>query len=164
MLKSDYWIDNLGLKQHPEGGYFAETYRSSELIPASALQSRYSGDRVISTAIYFMVTSESPSKFHRIKSDEFWLYHEGGKLSIFMLREDGTLEKKIFGLDVVMGETPQLFIPRDTWFAACVEEGDYVLLSCTVAPGFDFNDFELASRESLLGKYPQLEETIIKLT
>jgi uncharacterized protein len=164
MFKSDYWIKNLGLRKHPEGGFFAETFRSAETIPASALPPRYSGDRVISTAIYFMVTSESPSKFHRIKSDEFWLYHTGGKLSISMLLEDGTLEKKIFGLDVGSGETPQLLIPGDTWFAACIEDGDYVLLSCTVSPGFDFNDFELASRESLLEKFPQHEDTIIELT
>lgn len=164
MFNREYWIKNLELKRHPEGGFYAETYRSTEVIASTALPQRYQGDRAISTAIYFMVTDDSPSKFHRIKSDEFWLFHTGGKLTIYMLQDDGILQKKIFGLDVANGEAPQIYIPRDTWFAANIEEGEFVLLSCTVAPGFDFSDFELAKRVILLEKYPQHSETILKLT
>jgi uncharacterized protein len=160
----DYWIDNLGLQKHPEGGYFKETYRSDEIIEKSALPSRYSGNRAVSTAIYFMVTTDCPSKFHKVNSDEFWFFHDGGRLKIFILHPDGKHEICLFGRNLDNSEHPQIMIPKNTWFAACTHECDYVVLSCTVAPGFDFDDFQLAERKVLLDSYPQHSELILKLS
>lgn len=164
MYDKEYWIENLDLKKHPEGGYFKETYRSDELINHTALPSRYGGDRAISTAIYFMVSSDSPSKFHKVNSDELWFYHAGGSLIIYTIDDLGTLEKHFLGCDFENNERPQILITKNTWFAAHTCKNDYVLLSCTVSPGFDFLDFELGNRNSLIGKFPDHADIINKLT
>lgn len=164
MTNAEYLIKQLSLQKHPEGGFFAETYRSGEVIPNSALPERYSGDRTLSTAIYFMVTPDSPSKFHKVNSDEFWFYHSGGSLTIHMINEDGELKEVAFGNNFENGESPQVLIPQNSWFAASINSGEYVLLSCTVAPGFDFSDFTLADKSKLAEEYPDLEEIISKLT
>ncbi len=164
MYDKEYWIKNLELKKHPEGGYFKETYRSDEMINEAALPSRYRGDRAISTAIYFMVSSDSPSKFHKVNSDEMWFYHAGGSLIIYTIDDLGTLKEHLFGCDFGNNERPQILIPKNTWFAACTDKGDYVVLSCTVAPGFDFKDFELGNRQSLIGNFPDHTDIINRLT
>ena len=164
MKDSNYWIDKLNLQKHPEGGYFAETYRSQEILDAGSLPDRYSGGRTFSTAIYFMVTKDSPSKLHRIKSDEIWHYHVGGSLKLFMITPDGKSDIHLLGAEPDKGEQLQKVIPSGFWFSAKIEKGDYVLLSCTVAPGFDFADFELGKREDLIKQFPHLENEIIEHT
>lgn len=164
MQNADYWITQLGLLAHPEGGYYKETYRSSEIISATALPDRFGGDRYFSTAIYFLLRSEDRSVFHRIKSDELWHFHQGSTLLIYVLTDH---EMKIFklGSDPEKGESLQVVIPANCWFGAHVEQqNSFSLCGCTVAPGFDFRDFEMAERNELIKKYPGFEQEIIRLT
>lgn len=161
MNKPQDWIEKLGLEPHPEGGYFKETYRSEDLVNFDG----YISARNISTAIYFMITKGNFSAFHRIKSDELWHYYEGSPISIYCISPDGKLEVIELGLDLEKGEKPQAMVPGGTWFASCLaDDGDYALAGCTVAPGFDFVDFELADRVELVRTFPQHAEIIRKLT
>jgi uncharacterized protein len=161
---ADYWIKNLSLTQHPEGGYYRETYRSTEQLTAAALPNRFRGNRNHSTTIYFLLPSNSRSLFHRIKSDELWYYHSGSSLTIYVL-DGGGVKRHRLGPDVENGESLQAIIPANTWFGALVNEKDsYTLSSCSVSPGFDFHDFELANRASLLNEFPNEIEIIDRLT
>jgi uncharacterized protein len=164
MKKAEYWIDRLNLLAHPEGGFYKETYRAEESIAVEALPQRFNGKRNFATSIYFLLRSEDCSMFHRIKSDELWHYHAGSSLSIYALI-DGKLEVYKLGSNPEQGESLQVVIPANCWFGAKVHvENSYVLAGCTVSPGFDFNDFELAKRNELLLMYPEHAEIIIKLT
>jgi predicted cupin superfamily sugar epimerase len=159
-----FWIETLGLLAHPEGGFFKETYRSSALIPKDALSDKFTGDRHASTAIYFLLRSQDRSVFHRIQSDEMWHFYDGGPLTIYMLDEGGLTTFKL-GRNISAGELPQIVIPAGKWFGAKVEyEGGFTLAGCTVAPGFDFRDFEMAKRETLLKTFPAHRDIIEKLT
>jgi predicted cupin superfamily sugar epimerase len=158
------WIEVLQLQAHPEGGYFRENYRAAESVAKSNLPSRFSGERSFSTAIYFLLRSSDRSVFHRIKSDELWHFYDGGPLSIYLLR-DTKLEVRVLGKDVEQGELPQLIIPANCWFGARVNKSNsFCLCGCTVSPGFDFADFEMANRASLLKEYPQHQQIIEELT
>lgn len=164
MQTADYWIKHLQLTEHPEGGFYRETYRSGEVIPVAGLPCRFSGERNFSTAIYFLLRSNDRSMFHRIQSDELWHFHAGSSLSIFVLSREGITVHKL-GMDVVNGESLQVVIPAGCWFGAKVNKRDtYTLAGCTVAPGFDFKDFELASREELLKSFPAHRDIIELLT
>jgi len=164
MIHADYWIQNLKLQPHPEGGFYKETYRSPENIPGSGLPDRFKGDRSFSTAIYFLLRSEDRSLFHRIKSDELWHYHAGSALSISVLDDRG-LTVYTLGPDLEKGESLQIVIPAGCWFGAKVDrENSYTLSGCTVAPGFDFQDFELADRSTLFKTFPAHHSIIEKLT
>jgi uncharacterized protein len=157
-------IQQLELKKHPEGGYFRETYRSSLILPKSALPSYFSGDRNISTSILFLLPSEECSHFHRIKSDELWLYHSGSALSIYILKDDQLIIQKL-GPKIDAGEAFQVVVPANCWFGSkCHEPGSYTLSGCMVAPGFDFGDFEMAERSHLLETFPQFRSEINLLT
>jgi predicted cupin superfamily sugar epimerase len=162
MKTVDYWINHLNLQPHPEGGFFKETYRSSEKI--SSLPERFEGTRNFSTAIYFLLRSEDRSVFHRIKSDELWHFYQGSTLSIYVLTDEGMTIHKL-GSNPEQGESLQVVIPANCWFGAKVESlNEFALCGCTVAPGFDFQDFEMADRNELLKKYPGYEKEIIQLT
>jgi len=164
MHNVDYWINLLELQPHPEGGYFKENYRSSEIIPSAALPDRFDGYRGFSTAIFFLLRSEDRSVFHRIKSDEVWHFYQGSTLLIYVLQENELKIHKV-GSDLEKGESLQVVIPANCWFGAHLEkENSFALCGCTVAPGFDFRDFEMADREDLLKKYPGFEKGIIRLT
>ncbi len=164
MRSAEYWIEKLGLIAHPEGGFYRETYRSAENIPKEGLPPRFSGQRNFSTSIYFLLRSQDRSLFHRIKSDELWHFHAGSSLTIYILH-DGQLELKKLGPDPDKGEALQIVVPANCWFGGHINSQDgYVLAGCTVAPGFDFNDFELASRHELLEAFPKFEKEIIRLT
>jgi len=163
MRNASYYIDHLHLKPHPEGGYYAETYRSSGIIPASSL-SQFSGDRNYSTAIYYLLKQGDFSAFHRIKSDECWHYYAGDALLIHVLNNDATYACIKLGPEPDKGEVFQFVVPANTWFAAeCAEESSFVLTGCTVAPGFDFSDFEMADRKILLDEFPEHSSIILKL-
>lgn len=155
-----YWIKKLKLQEHPEGGYFCETYRSAERINESKLPDRYHSSRVFGTSIYFLLTTESVSNFHRLKSDEIWHFHFGGKAKIHFINKHGDHSAHVIGQASDNESHFQVTIPRNTWFAAEVIDGDYILVGCTVAPGFEFEDFELADREKLSTAYP-LHQTLI---
>jgi len=165
MKKAEYWIEKLGLHNHPEGGYFKETYRSHEKIPQHDLPELYQGDRNFSTAIYFLLKEYEFSAFHRLKGDELWHYHAGDPLEIFEIKPDGHLDKYYLGHDLEAGEQPQVTIFKNHWFAARVNNPKgYTLMSCTMTPGFEFADFELAERASLVAAYPQHKALIERLT
>jgi predicted cupin superfamily sugar epimerase len=165
MLTADELIGLHGLKRHPEGGYFAETYRASESIARGALPPRYDGDRSFCTAIYFLLPQGAKSQLHRVESDEIWHFYLGGALTLFELHEDGRVEKTRLGSDFAIGERAQHVVKRGVWFGALPDPGvPYSFVGCTVAPGFDFADFELARRSELLARHPAARETIELLT
>ncbi len=162
---AQYWVERYQMLPHLEGGYFAETYRSSEKIPATALPKRFSGDRSFSTGIYFLLENHHFSALHRIQSDEMWHFYAGGPLEVYVIHLDGCLEVIRVGANPDNGEVFQVVVPAGVWFGAKpAPTSTYSLVGCTVAPGFDFNDFELANRTDLLALYPQHQEVIEMLT
>ena len=164
MQAAQYWIDHLKLQLHPEGGYYRETYRAIENISKMALPERFTGTRSFSTAIYFLLRSQDRSLFHRIKSDELWHFHTGSTLSIYVFTQSSLVVHKL-GSDPKKGESLQVVIPANCWFGAKVDTPhSYTLSGCTVSPGFDFADFEMAERSVLVQEFPQYEETITMLT
>ena len=164
MKSAEYWINNLNLRAHPEGGFYKELYRSPEEISQLGLPDRFRGTRSLSTSIYFLLTSQDRSLFHRIKSDEVWYYHAGSSLTLYILNKDGFVSP-VLGPAVDGGESLQVIIPAASWFGAIVNDKDsYTLSGCNVAPGFDFQDFELANRSALLTAFPAASEVIEFLT
>lgn len=165
MIKNpQYWIEKLNLQVHPEGGYFNETYRSNESLETTTLPQRYGSPRTFGTSIYFLLTTESVSNFHRLSSDEIWHYHQGGSAVIHMISPEGVLQSKRIGCDLEGGDSLQVVIPRGHWFAAEVVEEYFILVGCTVSPGFEFEDFELADRNGLSSAYPQHQTLVDRFT
>lgn len=159
-----YWVEHLNLAPHPEGGFYREVYRSAEELSAEVLPARYGGDRNYSTSIYFLLRSQDKSVFHRIKSDEIWHHYQGDTLLIYVLT-DKDLDILRLGCNPENGDQLQVVVPANCWFGACVEKPDtFTLAGCTVAPGFDFRDFEMATRDELIKQFPLHEEIIVKLT
>ncbi len=152
-------IEELQLQAHPEGGFYAETYRSS------AFTLNQNGEkRNLSTAIYFLLHDTNKSNFHRIQSDELWFFHQGEPIEIVTI-QDGKARSIILGNAIEKGELPQTTIPANTWFGSKLKDGKgYALVSCTVAPGFDFLDFELAEYEKLANEFPNLKALIEEFT
>jgi hypothetical protein len=160
-----YWIKKLQMLPHPEGGYYAETYRSSETIKADSLPKRYNGDRTFSTAIYFLVEGGQFSALHRIASDELWHFYTGSSLLVYVIDPQGHLQMIRLGNNPEAGEVFQAVVKAGCWFGSKVEDPTgYALVGCTVAPGFDFADFELATRTELVNLYPQHGHIIESLT
>jgi len=147
------------LLPHPEGGYYKETYRSSERIPLDSLPERFAGDRNYATAIYFLLEENSFSAFHRIQSDECWHFYAGDAVDIHVLHSNGKYELIKLGDNIEMGEQFQAIVPAGAWFASKTS-GQYSLVGCTVSPGFDFADFELAKSAELTLQYPEQEKLI----
>ena len=163
-MNAEQIIEHLELSAHPEGGYFKETYRSEIFLDEAALP-EFPNGRNIATLIYFLLKSGEKSAFHRLRSDEFWYYHQGSPLEVFIIYPDGRLQRKILGNDLPNDQNPQLLLPAGTWFAArCIEDTSFTLLSCSVSPGFDFSDFELAERDVLCSQFPEHYELIAELT
>jgi len=162
MQDAVFWINKLGLKAHPEGGFYNETYRSGEKISTSALPPRFSSDHSFGTAIYFLLRSEDISAFHRIKSDELWFFHAGSPVEVFFLTENGV---EVHLLGNTEEASFQLLVPANAWFGAkVIDANSFTLVSCTVSPGFEFEDFELAKRHDLFLEFPDQEELIRRLT
>lgn len=153
----------LGLKPHPEGGFYRETYWAAGKIPAGVLPSAFHGDRSFCTCIYFLLPSGSCSRFHRIASDEIWHFYLGGPLELIQLGGEEEARRILLGPNLEQGEQLQCVVPAGCWFAAR-PLSSWSLVGCTVAPGFDFAEFELASREELLKVYPQARPLIEALT
>ncbi|MGG9964208.1 cupin domain-containing protein [Ferruginibacter sp. SUN106] len=148
-------IRQYNLQAHPEGGWYKETYKSKELIPSNALPQGFSGDRAFSTAIYFLLEAGNFSAFHRIKSDECWHFYSGDPLLVFIIQQDGKLDIIKLGSDFTNGELFQFVVPANCWFASLpAPESRFSFVGCTVAPGFDFADFELADANALVKMYP----------
>ena len=161
-------VDTYSLEPHPEGGFYKELYRSEQTISSAALHQAFEGDRNYCTSIYFLLTSANFSGFHRIKQDEVWHFYAGHPLTVHVIYANGLYEAHVVGFDLKKGLAPQLVVPAGAWFASSVNvsnaEDAYSFVGCTVAPGFDFRDFELANRDELIAAYPQHEEIITKLT
>lgn len=158
------YITNLNLQPHPEGGYFKETYRAAESISADALPTRFNGNRSFSTAIYYLLQQGDYSAFHRINSDECWHFYAGQTLLIHMIHNNGKYQVVKLGADINAGETFQFVVPAAAWFAAePAENSRFALVGCTVAPGFDFADFQMADRQFLLSAFPQHSNIITRL-
>ncbi len=164
MKNARYWIEKLEMIQHPEGGYFKETFRADERTRAEHLPERYQTPRTTSTSIYFLLTTASVSNFHRLNSDEIWHFHTGGAGRIHMISPEGVYSYQDIGDSLEDGQQLQVIIPRHSWFAAEVISHDYILVGCTVAPGFEFEDFELAQRGALTHEYPDLGSLIERFT
>jgi uncharacterized protein len=162
-------IDNLvkilKLEPHPEGGYYKESYRSQGIIGFNDPTSNFSGERNYCTAIYYMLTTDTFSAFHRIKQDEIWHYYDGLPIQIHEIKSNGDYLITTLGREVVKGEQPQFVVPAGSWFGvSIVGDNGYALLGCTVAPGFDYTDFELADRANLISEFPHHAEIITRLT
>jgi predicted cupin superfamily sugar epimerase len=161
MLNASQLISQYELQPHPEGGFYLQTYCSREMIAATALPARFNGDRYFSTAIYFLLEGNQFSAFHRIKSDEIWHFYAGLPLHIYVLYPDGKGELLKLGNDPLNGYLFQQMVPAGCWFASKpVSENGFSFAGCTVAPGFDFTDFELGETAELLKQFPQHEEWI----
>ncbi len=163
MTAADY-ISHLHLDPHPEGGFYKETYRSGEAIAPAALPLRFSQKRYFSTAIYYLLQAGDFSAFHRIKSDECWHFYAGDTLLIHVIDENGHYSVGKLGAHPEKGEVFQFVVPATAWFAAELTAGSlFVLAGCTVSPGFDFADFEMADKLSLLLSYPAYAGLINRL-
>ena len=159
------WIECLNLQPHPEGGWYRETYRASRRIPAGTFGVDFEGARAASTAIYYLLTPGTMSAFHRVASDELFHFHAGDPLVQHRIHPDGTHERIELGLEIDAGQSPQAVVPAGVWQGAYVRDGGaYTLVGCTVAPGFDFADFEMGRREELLRRFPQHAAVIQRLT
>ena len=157
-------IDHYKLEAHPEGGYYRETYRSTEAIVHTALPERFISERSFSTAIYFLLEQGNFSAFHRIKSDECWHFYAGDPLLIYIIERNGELNVISLGSDHEKGQSFQYVVPSNCWFASCPAPGsEYCFVGCTVSPGFEFEDFELADATELSVMYPQHKSIILEL-
>src|SRR6185369_8693354 len=144
---------------------FRESYRSLETVPATGLPERFGGQRSFGTSIYFLLEPGDISALHRIKSDEVWHFYAGAPLTVQVITPGGDHRELMLGSDLGAGHTFQDWVPAGCWFGAeLAGGGDYALVGCTVAPGFDFVDFEMGKREELLRQYPQHGELIRRLT
>jgi predicted cupin superfamily sugar epimerase len=158
---ASYWIARLGLTRHPEGGYYRETYRAAGRIAAHAGL----GERSFSTAIYYLLPAEEVSRLHRLRSDELVHFHLGSPLTLHLLDEAGAYRRVSLGRELEEGQVLQAAVPAGTWFGATVERpGSFALVGCTVAPGFEFADFEQAERPELAARFPAHRAIVERLT
>ena len=163
--KAAWLIRHLDLRPHPEGGWYRESYRATDILAGNALPPRYTGERNASTAIYFLLTTDVFSALHRLNSDEVWHFYSGNPLTIHSLDTDGNYTPLKLGSNPEEGDLFQTLIPSGTWFGATVDGKDgYALVGCTVAPGFEFADFTMAKQDDLLDRYPQHAGLIKRLT
>ena len=160
-----YWIEKLKLEAHPEGGHYRQTYRADLILAKESLPEEFTGARPASTAIYFLLEGEEFSAFHRLRSDEVWHFYVGSPLVVHVIGRDGDYSEILLGNDPEAGEVLQAVVKAGCWFGSRVKDGrEFALAGCTVAPGFDFEDFEMGKREELAAKYPQHREVIERLT
>jgi uncharacterized protein len=159
-------IELLGLEPHPaEGGYFAETYRSKLRLPSEALPGSYGGPRSGSTAIYYLLTPTTISAMHRLRTDEIFHFYLGDPVEQLQLFPDGRGQVVTIGMDLERGERPQVVVPAGVWQGARLAPGGrFALLGCTVAPGFEYEDFAHGQRDKLAAQYIAFAELIAALT
>jgi uncharacterized protein len=176
--EADFWIEKLKLVPHPEGGYFRQTYAADLRLPREALPVGFAGPRAASTAIYFLLEGRNFSAFHRLRSDEVWHFYVGSPLIVHVIHPDGEYSSILLGNDPEAGQAFQAVVEAGSWFASELAEASHppaksagrvgqpswALVGCTVAPGFDFEDFELGKREELVQRYPAHGELIQRLT
>jgi uncharacterized protein len=155
------FIEYFNLIPHPEGGYYRDTYQSTEFIQEECLPLRFSGVRHYSTAIYYLLKGDQFSAFHRLLSDELWHFYSGSPLNVYVIDNLGNFELVTLGNNVINGEVFQGLVKSGNWIAAQpVQPGSFSFVGCTVSPGFDFNDIEFGDPETLSRDFPQHEELI----
>lgn len=160
-----YYIKNLDLKRHIEGGAFRETYRSKLILSKDQLGSIFTKDCASSTMIYFLLQYGEFSAFHKIASDEVWHFYDGSGLSIYEIEKEGRLIEHKLGRNLELGEEFQCVVKAGNWFGSRVNDpGGFALVGCTVAPGFNFEDLVLGNRQDLCSEYPQWSELITQMT
>ncbi|MFV7785065.1 cupin domain-containing protein [Shewanella marisflavi] len=155
MQGADYFIKELELEQHVEGGYYRSSYRALE---------QFDNKRQLWTSIYFLLRTGEVSHFHRLTADEMWYFHGGEPLTIYMIDEEGSLTTAQLGLDIAAGQRPQFLVPKGCIFGSAMNNPGFSLVGCMVSPGFTFEDFELFERQTLLNAYPQHRQIIERLT
>ena len=164
-MKAKEIINHFNLREHPEGGYFKETYRSKEEILSKDLGEDFEGNRNYCTSIYFLLTSEKFSAFHKISQDEIWHFYTGTTLKLHQISPEGTYSFVMIGNDFINGEIPQYIVPAHYYFAAeVIKKDSFSFVGCTVSPGFDFRDFVLPSCATLSKEFPEHSEIIAQLT
>ena len=158
-------VRELALAAHPEGGWYRETYRSPERVPAAGLPARFGGERSLATSILYLLAAGERSAFHRLRADETWCHHAGGPLHLHLLAAGGA--RPI----VLSADAPQALVPHGTWFAAepapaaaGARGAEFALVGCVVSPGFEFEDFELARRDALLAEFPAERDLVVRFT
>lgn len=157
--RAEQLVRALALVPHPEGGWFRETFRSPDRVPAGALPARFPGERCLATAILYLLPAGERSHFHRLRADETWWHHEGGAMHLHLLGPGGATRL------VVGPGSPQAVVPHGTWFAAEPEPGaGFALAGCGTSPGFEFEDFEMARRDALLAEHPAQRELVLRFT
>jgi predicted cupin superfamily sugar epimerase len=166
MPTAEELIALLDLRPLPlEGGFFCETYRSADRLPAAALPARYHAEKSAQTAIYYLLTPETFSALHRLPTDEIFHHYLGGPVQMLHLHPDGSGQILTLGTGLLAGQRPQVVVPRGTWQGSrLVPGGSFALLGTTMAPGFDFPDYEHGERDRLLREYPDFAELIGSLT
>ncbi len=166
MITADRIIKLYNMKLLPgEGGYYCETYRSNEIIEKDALPSRYDGDKPFATAIYYLLTPDTKSNLHRLKTDEVYHFYMGGPVMMVQLRPDSTTKMLFLGNDLKAGQFVQVTAPAGVWQGAYLLEGSsFAFMGVTAAPGFDFTDYKAGEQDKLIEQYPQHKDLIVKLT
>lgn len=160
MKDKSIWIDHYKMAGHEEGGFFYQVLKSDQTIQLEGQK-----PRALYTSIYFLLTSNNPSRFHRLTADEVWYYHYGSPLTVHMITAEGDYQQVTLGTDVEQGQVLQAVVPKGTIFGSTVEDSDsYSLVSCMVSPGFEYDDFELFKRADLLNQYPDYADIIHCLT
>ncbi len=160
MKSAAYWIEKLNLNKHPEGGWYREIYRSQDVVSKACITDSFSGDRNFCTSIYYLLKDTDFSAFHRIKSDEIWHFYTGDSPVEILIIENSELRKELLGSNPENGESLQVVVPKNCWFAARLYKTfGFALSGCTVSPGFDFEDFEMGD-EKLAEEFPEFESEI----
>lgn len=163
-----YWIEQLHLTPLPEeGGMYRENFRSADVLQPAGLPARYTGPRSAMTDIFYLLAGDMFSAFHRLASDELWHFHTGDTLLVHVIEPAGTYTCHRMGFQIDAGETLRVTMPAGCWFAAELAERKpdrFALVSCVVAPGFEFADFELGSRAALCAQFSAHREAVTRLT
>ncbi|MFQ5788286.1 MAG: cupin domain-containing protein [Thermodesulfobacteriota bacterium] len=166
MLTAEKLIEILNLKPHPmEGGFYAEIYRSDDIIPKAFLPERYNEDKTLGTSIYYLLTRNTKSLIHRLPTDEIYHFYLGDPVQMVQLYPDGVVKNIILGHDILAGQRLQVLVSRGVWQGShLVDGGSFALMGTTMAPGFDSSDFEGADKKYMIKRYPEYKDLILKLT
>ena len=148
-----------------EGGYFCQTYRSKETIPVKALPDRYDIPKIFGSAIYYLLTPDQRSVMHRLPTDEIFHFYLGDPVTMLQLHLDGSSDVITIGSDIAKGQQPQVLVPRFAWQGSMlIGGGKFALMGTTMAPGFDYSDYEPGDRGELIENYPEHKDLIVRLT
>lgn len=164
MTEAAWWIAHLQLTPHPEGGYFRRVYTAAHWLEPACLPATYDGPRPLATAIYYLLPGDQVSRLHRLRADELWHFYHGSPLTVHQFDKRCGYQRLHLGQDATAEQTFMAMLPAGSWFGATVDQADgFSLIGCTVAPGFDFADFELADGADLSRDYPAQAALIERL-